>query len=1253
MHINQFRRCLAIVLNIVLLAFVFSSRADDARPFIHPLFSDNAVLQRDARVPVWGWAEPGTKVTVEFSGQKKTATAGADAKWMVYLDPMKANTNAQTMIFTSPIGNLQSAISNVLVGDVWICSGQSNMEMGMGHCRVSNEIARAEFPLIRLLTVPHRIAFSPESTVECEWLPCSPVTLLKGGWGGFSAAGLFFGRELHTELNVPIGLIQSAWGGTVCEAWVSREALAPLGDFKPELEEVEQVLSSPGPDKLRAAMDKWYLAKDPGTKKEWFKPETDVSTWKSANMPANWNACGLPKYEGIVWAQRTFEAPAAWAGKDLVLGFGTIGDADTTWINGNVVGQTDYFDQARIYKVPAGVLKTGRNVITVRVANAGGGGFFGKPEEMRIYPDGNEGSAISIAGPWRVQETAARSSTGPALVGNPNICTVLYNGMIAPLIPYAVKGAVWYQGESNASRAYQYRRLLPAMIKDWHSRFGVGDFGFHIVSLANYTKTSPEPKDDEWAELREAQAMTAKAVPNCGIAMAIDIGDADNIHPLNKKEVGRRLALSALAITYGKKIEWSGPWFKSMKIKGNKAYLTFDHAKRGLVARGGKLAGFAIAGEDKTFLWADALIDGKKVIVSSPAVPRPVAVRYGWDSNPVCNLYNAENLPAVPFRTDDWPGITVNRGIRQASDVPSLAITEKALSIEGNLGTFSASWSVNRPEANLMLATLSLTANQATTPPPFTVTWDIPAVDVAGSWVSDNTKPNNDHSVAVESRAVMRAPLIQLISQDDYNRMTVALSDALRPSKMRAYLIEENLNLSGRVKLFDGKHPPVKDYSVTFRFDTRALPYHIVLRDTARWWASQDGYKPAPVPDGARIPLYSTWYNYHQSLDPETIIKECRLGGELGLEGVIVDDGWQTLDSSRGYAFTGDWKPERIPDMKRFVDGVHALKQKFIIWYSVPMAGEKSAAAKRFEGKFLGFSQSLRAHILDPRYPDVREYLVGIYEKAVRDWGIDGLKLDFIELFAPKADTVLTAENGRDYASVDKAVDRLFTDIMARLRAIKPDIAIEFRQPYNGPLMRKYGNMFRGVDCPNAGPVNRKEIIDLRLLADSTAVHSDPIVWHPDETVENAALQILNVIFSVPQLSVRLNEASKEHRKMIGFWLRYWKDNRAILLDGELKPVAPAANYPLVLAVNKDKVVAAVYQDMVIKPGPDSPPQIDVINAKAGKSVVLLLEKDLGPSAVLISDCMGKRISENKMRLGSGVHLFSVPPSGLLEIRKK
>jgi alpha-galactosidase len=584
---------------------------------------------------------------------------------------------------------------------------------------------------------------------------------------------------------------------------------------------------------------------------------------------------------------------------------------------------------------------------------------------------------------------------------------------------------------------------------------------------------------------------------------------------------------------------------------------------------------------------------------------------------------------------------------------PALSIDEKAIVIEGELGTFTTSWDFARPEPDLLLATLTLASPEPERPPALKVRWDFPAVDLAGVWVSDNTKPLHDHQgLRIDSRAVLRAPLLQFLGPDDRNRMTVSASDALRPLTIRGGVKEEDVRIHGFVDLFTAKEPPLKEYRITLRFDSRPLPFEKVLQQTARWWAAQDGYQPAPVPEAARVPLYSTWYSYHQSIDPDTIVEECRIGGELGLGGVIVDDGWQTLDSNRGYAFTGDWKPERIPDFKGFVDRIHDLGQEFIMWYSVPMAGEKSQAAVRFKGKTLGFSAGLQAYVLDPRYPEVREYLIGIYERAVRDWGVDGLKLDFIEMFSSKGDTVLTAEDGRDYASVDEAVDRLFTDIMTRLRALKPDIAIEFRQPYNGPLMRKYGNMLRGVDCPNAGPVNRKEIVDLRLLADHTAVHSDMFIWHPDEPLESAALQILNVIFSVPQVSVRLTEVPQEHREMIGFWMTYWRANRDVLLDGEFLPRSPAQNYPMVSARTDTKWISAIYQDIVVSPGKGAPGKIDILNAKPGASVVLRLEEDFGATAVTVRDCRGNEVKAETKNLTAGVHAFEVPASGLLEIRR-
>ena len=665
MKANRVLPALTVLLSFWLASVLPAATAEQSqRPLLHPLFSDHVVLQRHVKVPVWGWASPGSTVTVSFAGQTKVATTGRDGKWLIHLERMEASSESRILKVT---GSEQSVtVNDVLVGDVWLCSGQSNMEMGIGACNATTDIAQADFPQIRLLTVPRLIATSPVDTLQCQWLPCSPETVLKGLWGGFSAAGFFFGRELYQQLKVPIGLIHSSWGGTVAEAWTSTEGLRPLADFDDRLKAVG-AQAADKPVDYAAEYEDWCQRNDPGTKQGWSKAECDTSGWKTVTMPQPFEQAGLPDFDGIVWFRRTFEVPAEWAGKKLTLGLGPVDDIDTTWVNGVKVGQMNRYDLNRVYNIPAEVAKSGANVISVRVLDTGGaGGLTGKPEQMFIRPAGAaQDSAQSLAGSWQMRDSIplAKLPAPPVVpdANNPNVVTVLYNGMIAPLLPYAIKGAIWYQGESNAGRAQQYRKLLPAMIRDWRAHFGVGDFPFYIVQLAAFQPVAPEPRDSEWAELREAQALTAKDTPHCGLAVAIDIGDAGDIHPKNKAEVGRRLALCALANTYRKEIEYSGPWYKSMKRSRNTIRLSFDHVDGGLAAKGGDLQGFAIAGEDHKFIWAHAAIAGDTVVVSSPDVPNPVAVRYGWDTNPVCNLYNQAGLPAVPFRTDDWPMTTRNR----------------------------------------------------------------------------------------------------------------------------------------------------------------------------------------------------------------------------------------------------------------------------------------------------------------------------------------------------------------------------------------------------------------------------------------------------------------------------------------------------------------------------------------------------------------------------------------------------------------
>ena len=650
-----------LILALVGLATTLCQAAPARDVKAHSLFTDHMVLQRGVPVPVWGSADAGGTVTVSIAGQTASAVADAKGRWMAKLTPLEAGGPHELTI----AGDNSITLKNVLVGDVWICSGQSNMEQGIAACaNPQEEIAKADYPRIRLFMVPHNIAGEPQTAVNASWQVCSPATVAAGGWGGFSGAAYYFGRHLHKELDVPIGLIQTCWGGTIAEAWTSAEALRAMPDFKPAVEQFEQLVADlrKGKDSYEQRVADWWRTNDSGSAKGWAGPAFDASAWKSMTLPQQWEKVAeLGSFDGLIWFRRQADVPAAWAGKDLVLELGPIDDCDTTFFNGTQVGATDVWTTARRYTVPGKLVKAGKNLIAVRVLDTGGGGgVYGQPAQMKLSQSGGAGKPMSLAGPWSYQVAAPMGKLPPlpvkAVGGSPNVVTVLYNGMIAPLLPCAIKGAIWYQGESNAGRAMQYRTLLPTMIKDWRTRFGVGDFPFFIVQLANFMGVQTTPVQSGWAELREAQLLTAQGDPKVGVAVITDIGDAGDIHPKNKQDVGKRLALSALAIAYGRKLVSSGPEFRSMKVEGSKARLTFAHVGGGLVAKGGdKLKGFAVAGDDKQFHWADAAIEGESIVVSSPDVARPVAVRYNWANNPIGNLFNKEGLPAGPFRSDVTP----------------------------------------------------------------------------------------------------------------------------------------------------------------------------------------------------------------------------------------------------------------------------------------------------------------------------------------------------------------------------------------------------------------------------------------------------------------------------------------------------------------------------------------------------------------------------------------------------------------------
>jgi len=627
------------------------------------------VLQQGLPIPVWGWATAGETMTVELAGNRAQAVAGDDGAWKVSLPAMRAGGPVEMVVR----GESVITLTNVMIGEVWICSGQSNMEWPLAAVQnPEEEVAAANHPHIRLFTVPKLATLEAPANVDGAWAVCTPETA-----SPFSAVGYFFGRHLQQQLDVPVGLINTSWGGTIAEAWTSRDSLLAEPSLRYLVENFEATL--PQLDELVAqyqetlkAWEAQHVFTDPGNAgwaQGFADPETATADWDTMKLPQLWQSAGL-NFNGAVWFRKEVDIPAAWAGKPLKLAIGACDKSDNTYFNNVEVGSLRFEDDVnawckpRIYAIPAELVQPGKNVIAVRVfSHMYGAGMTGPANIMRLSVADEPGLAISLSGEWQYQVernfgvVEAYPPAPPQGAGNPNTPCVLYNGMIAPLLPYPIRGAIWYQGESNADRGYEYRTLFPTMIRDWRKAWGLGDFPFYFVQLANFMLEKDEPADSQWAELREAQTMTL-SLPNTGMAVIIDIGEALDIHPKNKQDVGLRLALNALAKTYGQPdLPYSGPLFTAAEVEGSRIRVRFDHTTGGLVCRGEQLTAFAIAGEDKQFVWANAVIDGDTVVVSSPDVPTPVAVRYGWAENPPCNLYNGAGLPASPFRTDDWPAL--------------------------------------------------------------------------------------------------------------------------------------------------------------------------------------------------------------------------------------------------------------------------------------------------------------------------------------------------------------------------------------------------------------------------------------------------------------------------------------------------------------------------------------------------------------------------------------------------------------------
>jgi sialate O-acetylesterase len=620
-------------------------------PFVSTIFGDNMVLQRGKKSTIWGWSDPGDKVRVEISGKHASGVAGPDRRWQVKMQPPAVGGPYTIKIS----GHQTMELQNVLVGDVWLCGGQSNMQVSLRVAKNGEEeVKAANFPEIRFFSVAPHPAYRYTDVVAGSWKVVSPETADQ-----VSAVAFYFARKVQQEIHVPIGLVVDALGGTPAEAWTSAAALRPLRDFDIPLTELEKLTATGAPEYGNYVMH-WYDQYDVGVKGNWAAPDFDDSTWKSVNIPGGFSDLGVPATPAVAWFRKEIVEPDPLPAGHALLHLGSVERMDTAYINGTQIGASAWVENPRVYFIPDGVMKPGKNSVAIRVLKTKPqGGFLSKSEELRL--ELGDKTSIPLAGEWRGQLSVDARPPHPLPIGYENwpvMPSVLYEGMLAPIAPLSITGALWYQGEQNSERGFQYRRILPAMIADWRRLFRQDDFPFYIVSLPTFRQRSATPVDDTWAETRESQALTATTVRNSCLAVTIDTGDPDNLHPKDKQPVGERLALCALAKQYGKKVAYAGPTLVSVERLPNSVRLHFAHTDGGLVVKGGKLEEFEIAGEDRKWYWADASIEGDTVVVSSPSVPNPKEVRYAWQSNPAATLFNDAGLPASPFRTDTWPGMT-------------------------------------------------------------------------------------------------------------------------------------------------------------------------------------------------------------------------------------------------------------------------------------------------------------------------------------------------------------------------------------------------------------------------------------------------------------------------------------------------------------------------------------------------------------------------------------------------------------------
>lgn len=648
---DRFKKYNTFFLVIFCLLISQSIRAEIKLP---GYFTDNMMLQRDMPIKIWGWGNRYETVTVSIHDQKVNTRCKKDGTWEIILSPIPYG-GPYSLTVQGKENSIK--IENILIGDIWLCSGQSNMEWTVEQSANSKqEVQNANYPEIRALKVPKSIKNSPQDNFNAQWEICSPSTV-----GAFSGIAYYYARALYKEVQIPIGIINASWGGTDIETWISDEAFTALPSNVQKQYNMEVVNNLEEYIRQNKGQKQAFLdamENDPGINNQWFIPGFNTVAWEEMKVPGEWGTTPLSLIDGHVWFKYDLNLTCTEAGRPATLSLGTIDDADITWVNGTKVGNASGWDTPRIYSIPPGILKEGSNNITVRVTdNGGSGGMWGQEADIYLEIDNTR---HSLAGNWKYQMSVANADYHVLDITPNMVHSSLYNTMIHPLTPFRIKGVIWYQGENNVGAGYDYRTLFQTQIKDWRTRWGY-ELPFYWVQLANLYPEDTTPVGSSWAELRESQAMTLE-LPHTGQATIYDIGDAYSIHPTNKQEVGRRLSLIALHKDYGRdSLVYSGPTFQNVSFKENTAVITMNTYGSQLTIHNkyGYLEGFSIAGEDRKFVWAKAFIDANgKIIVYNENIAEPVAVRYAWSNNPAANLFNAQGLPAIPFRTDSWKGVT-------------------------------------------------------------------------------------------------------------------------------------------------------------------------------------------------------------------------------------------------------------------------------------------------------------------------------------------------------------------------------------------------------------------------------------------------------------------------------------------------------------------------------------------------------------------------------------------------------------------